>query len=221
MKKKTENNELQTEGRVLRKAALVYDIVQPVVTLGQENRLNKRIADILNIQDAQSVLDIGCGTGLLTYAIAAKYPKAELVGIDASEEMIAVAQKKRCPKNCQYKAALAEAIPFEDGKFDVVVSALFFHHVNKSLKQKVFQEIKRVLKPNGILVIADIGKPYTMIGKFMAYSGWVFLRQPEIKENIDGMVPCMMDEFGFGNPVELMRASGYIYVWKGVKSTSL
>lgn len=203
---------LPTRGRVLVKAAKVYDAVQPFVTLGQEARLNKWLAQQVKLPKGAQVLDIGCGTGLLTVQIAESDSDINVIGIDASKPMIEVANRKRSRDNCHFQQALGEELPFPDNHFDLVSSALFFHHVDQQLKHQTLEEIRRVLKPNGELLIADMDKPYTALGWAMSWTAWKLLRQPEIKENMDGILRQEIDAVGFANLTELARFSGYIRV---------
>ncbi len=209
---------LPTQGRVLTKAATVYDWVQPIVTLGQEARLNRWIAQRLNLEGQRHVLDVGCGTGLLTLAIAERYPSSRVVGVDASKAMIGVANRKRTRTNCSYRQALAEDLPFGEETFDVVTSALFFHHVNQDLKLRCLREAWRVLKPRGMLVVADMDRPYTLLGWAMSATAWKLFRQPEIKENMDGMMERLIPKAGFGQAERHARFSGYISVLSAGKA---
>ncbi|MDY0189993.1 MAG: class I SAM-dependent methyltransferase [Desulfuromonas sp.] len=204
---------LPTRGRVLVRAAVVYDLVQPFVTLGQEARLNRWLAQQIDLPDNSQILDIGCGTGLLTVRIAEQHPQVNVVGIDASKPMIAVADKKRASHNCHFQQALGEDLPFPDAHFDLVTSALFFHHIDRELKQRTLQEIRRVLKPGGMLLIADMDRPYTALGWAMSWTAWKLLRQPEIKENMDGVLRAEIDSSGFVGQRELGKFSGYIRVF--------
>jgi len=208
---------LPTQGRVLAKAATVYDAVQPLITFGQERRLNTWVADKLDLGDGSRALDVGCGTGLLTVAIAERHPSCEVVGIDASKPMLRVARRKRSRPNCSYKQAVAEHLPFDDEFFDVVTSALFFHHVNREYKARSLNEALRVLKPNGRLLTADMGRPYTFLGWAVSHAAWILLRQPEIKENIDGVLGELVTASGFQDFAEVGRFSGYITVFSARK----
>jgi len=203
---------LPTRGRVLVHAASVYDQVQPFVTLGQEARLNRWLAEQIHLPEGAKVLDVGCGTGLLTVRIAERHPHIDVVGIDASKPMIRVATRKRASAKCHFQQALGEDLPFPDNHFSLVSSALFFHHVDRELKQQTLHEIRRVLVPGGQLLVADMDRPYTLLGWAMSWTAWKLFRQPEIKENMDGLLRDEITRAGFQNLVELGRFSGYISV---------
>ena len=68
-------------------------------------------------------------------------------------------------------------LSFEDGRFDAVVSSLFFHHVPMVLKEKALAEAYRVLRPGGKLVIADMHVPTTFMGSLVSHvSRWFFMQ---------------------------------------------
>lgn len=108
------------------------------------------------------VLDMGTGPGYLAL-VASKLvgPDGVAIGIDASPEMIdrARALATRARSAAKYGVASAESLPFAAAAFDVVVSRLVFHHLPGDLKKQALAEIARVLKPNGRLLVADLGSP--------------------------------------------------------------
>lgn len=209
---------LPTRGRVLTHAMWLYDLVQPFVMLGRGGRLNREIADALAPRGDARVLDVGCGTGLLTAEVARRLGSGEAVGIDASRQMVAIATRKRASGTCRFELALAEELPFGDASFDGAVSELFFHHVPLDLKRRSAAEIARVLRPGGRVAIADIDRPWTWFGRFYAGSGWVLLRQPEIKENMDGRLAEVLREAGLDDVTAGYGTLGCIRVWTGRKS---
>jgi len=98
------------------------------------------------------ILEIGVGTGNL----ASKFlnGKFDIIGIDQSREMLLVAKQKH-PK---LKVRLGEflKIPYYNKCFDVIVSTYAFHHLNEKEKVIAIQEMLRVLKDNGLIVIGDL-----------------------------------------------------------------
>jgi len=103
------------------------------------------------IEPAPRVFDIGCGTGRLLRAAAARWPGARLFGIDPAARMISEAA--RLNPGAGFQVARAEELPFPDRSMDVVLSSLSFHHwVDQS---QALREIHRVLRPGGLLALAD------------------------------------------------------------------
>ena len=190
---------MRTTGVTLDHAAPLYDWLAPMMTLGLEARLHRHVIEALALDRPMAVLDIGCGTGTLTRLIANRMPPGGgwIVGIDAAEKMIEVARRKANSPRLQFEAALAEDLPFPPGSFDRVVSTFFFHHLDAGLKRRALEEIHRVLRPGGHAVILDVDIPYTLFGRLSAYAGYWLFQQPEIKENIDGLLRQIMGSGSF------------------------
>jgi ubiquinone/menaquinone biosynthesis C-methylase UbiE len=99
-----------------------------------------------------STLDIGCGTGALLSRLVNDFPDSRLTGVDASSEMLDIA-RGRLPHDVTLRECWAEDLPFEDGSFDTVVSCNMFHFIRSP--NDALDEMLRVLRPNGNLVITD------------------------------------------------------------------
>jgi ubiquinone/menaquinone biosynthesis C-methylase UbiE len=98
------------------------------------------------------VLDVGCGTGELLRRLRARYPAAVLAGLDPVEEMLVVAKEKLSGKE-DLRVGYADALPWNSGSFDVVVSCNMFHYITHPVV--ALQEMGRVLRPGGTLVMTD------------------------------------------------------------------
>lgn len=111
------------------------------------------------ISPEDTVLDIACGTGEFERLLLTDYPTLKIVGVDISEEMLAIAEEK-CSVYPQvsFQTASASALPFANNTFDVIVSASSFHYFGEPLAALI--EMQRVLKPNGKVVILDWCKDY-------------------------------------------------------------
>ena len=109
------------------------------------------------VRDGDRVLDIGCGTGLLSLKIL-RAADCSVTGVDISEEMMSLFKDKIGKLGLSARVSLqqmdAAALKFADNSFDLVVSSVTLHH----LKDKIpaFRNIHRILKPGGRFVIGEI-----------------------------------------------------------------
>jgi ubiquinone/menaquinone biosynthesis C-methylase UbiE len=106
------------------------------------------IAQEVSVPDNAKVLDIGTGPGILPIEIAKRFPAAELIGIDLSEKMIAIANKKKKKSglsNVVFTTMNANALTFDDNFLDMVISTGSMHHWKTP--EIVLNEVYRCLKP--------------------------------------------------------------------------
>lgn len=100
------------------------------------------------------VLDVACGTGTFERLVVLEQPTQSIIGVDLSEKMLEIAEEKcRDYPNVSFQNASVTALPFVDRSFDVVVSASAFHYFENPTAALI--EMRRVLKPEGELVILD------------------------------------------------------------------
>jgi ubiquinone/menaquinone biosynthesis C-methylase UbiE len=121
----------------------------------KEEQTLRRISATLGPAPIGRVLEVACGPGIVAEAIAPLV--SELVCIDATPEMLALAElrlEKSGHSNVTFLKAFAEALPFEAEDFDVIVTRLSFHHFEDI--RAVLSEFRRVLRPQGRLVTADV-----------------------------------------------------------------
>ncbi len=117
--------------------------------------INRISAAVLRNGRMIKILDVGCGPGILTVALAPLVD--EVVALDLTPEMIAQAKKRSDwlgLKNVRFEVGQAEELPFTDGYFDVVVTRLMLHHLLSPTS--AIEEMARVTRKGGLLVVADI-----------------------------------------------------------------
>ena len=215
----------RTEGVTLDHVAPLYDWLAPVMMLGMESGMQRQVIAALDLDAPLAVLDAGCGTGALTRKIFDAMPGGpgrRVVGVDAAEAMIRIAQRKAGNRDgLLFEAALAESLPHHGGCFDRVVSTLFFHHLHYALKVRALDELWRVLRPGGRGVVLDVDIPYTRFGKLCAMGGYWLFQQPEILENIRGRLREALDASAFKGAWRIAsRHNGYISLFELQKPTT-
>lgn len=151
------NQAPRTSGIVLH-SPILYDLTVWLAFLGKERLFREKVLNLGRVTHGESVLDVGCGTG--TLAIAAKKRvgvEGSVHGLDPSMEMLARAEKKvrKAGVEVQFKSGVAEALPFPDAQFDVVLSTVMLHHLPQKTRRQCVTEIRRVLKPEGRVLVVD------------------------------------------------------------------
>jgi ubiquinone/menaquinone biosynthesis C-methylase UbiE len=126
------------------------------------------------------VLEVGPGPGYISIEVARLLPQAEVVGLDLSETMIEIARRNAdeygVSERVEFRWGNASHMPFEDSRFDFVVSSGSLHHWEES--RQVFGEIYRVLKPGRRALISDLRRdvPQEAVKKWTDAIGSRFMR---------------------------------------------
>ena len=162
---------------------------------GRQSRImyNKLALKIENIKH-EYILDIGCGKGFFLEIY--KDNKSKLYGADISPEMIKYAQA-RLGNYAEFKVADSEKLPWNDNSFDIISCILSFHHYPDPMKS--LDEMKRVLKNNGHLTIAEVwvAAPFRYLSNLIAKSK--FNRTGDVKVYSINEWQNMLQNAGFVN----------------------
>lgn len=135
-----------------------YELFSSLALPGVRRRMFARLAERAGTRPGDRVLDIGCGTGALTRAVAATVaPGGGVLGIDPSSRMVGYARDRarRRGENSEFAVGTAQEIDVPDGSFDAVVTSFAVHHVREDGRERAFAEMFRVLRPGGRLMVAD------------------------------------------------------------------
>ena len=118
-------------------------------------QLTQRFVDAIGADAGGVILDVACGPGIVSAALAAR--AREVVALDITPEMLTKA-RQRCAdaglRNVTFREGSATELPFADNAFDAVVTRLSVHHFPEP--RLVLGEMFRVVRPGGALVLADI-----------------------------------------------------------------
>ena len=128
-------------------------------------RLAPLFVEFAGVETGDHVLDVGCGTGALTFA-AATVPSVRAVGVDPSNEFVRAAQQAGDGDRVRFQVGDASALPFPDGSFDRTLSMLVLNFVPDAAA--ALREMIRVTRPNGVVAAAvwDYGDGMQMLRMF-------------------------------------------------------
>jgi demethylmenaquinone methyltransferase/2-methoxy-6-polyprenyl-1,4-benzoquinol methylase len=162
-----------------------YDFLNDLQSFGLHRLWKRRVVQLASVRPGDRALDVCCGTGDLACALAAQ--GAQVVGLDFSEAMLALAQSRvkspksklsspkstaACPK---FLHGDAQHLPFPDVSFDIVTVGYGLR--NLSNWESGLSEMARVTRPGGRLLVLDFGKPENTLWRAL-YFGYLKLVVP-------------------------------------------
>jgi demethylmenaquinone methyltransferase/2-methoxy-6-polyprenyl-1,4-benzoquinol methylase len=153
-----------------------YDLVNRIITWGFDRRWREAAARTCLASSPKRVLDLGCGTGDLTIAIARLAGEVEIVGLDYSQPMLEIARRKAKGLKVAFVNGDAANLAFPDNYFDCVGISFAFRNLTyrNPLTQRALSEVLRVLKPGGRFVIVESSQPKSRLIRwlFHLYLRW-------------------------------------------------
>ncbi|MDR3365556.1 MAG: bifunctional demethylmenaquinone methyltransferase/2-methoxy-6-polyprenyl-1,4-benzoquinol methylase UbiE [Prevotellaceae bacterium] len=174
-----------------------YDLLNRLLSLGVDRWWRQSMVKRVGRRKPQSVLDVATGTG--DSAIALKKSGAtRIVGVDISEQMLKQAQKKPTSAGIEFVKADGERLPFDDGCFDAVT--ISFGIRNFEHRRQGLQEMRRVLKQNGLLLVLELSMPANRIIRSL-YKLYFLRIVPAVGKLVSRnsyayrYLPCSVDEF--------------------------
>jgi ubiquinone/menaquinone biosynthesis C-methylase UbiE len=183
----------------------LYDPVVALTT--REATFKPALLDQAELRPGQRVLDLACGTATLSIAAKQRVPSIELTGLDGDPDILRVARDKaqRAGMKLQFDEGLSHALPYADGSFDVVLCSLFFHHLDRAAKLATLREVLRVLKPGGMLHVADWGRAQDPLMRLAFYGIQLLDGFRTTRDNVHGLLPQFMMDSGFSGVRETRR----------------
>lgn len=154
--------------RILESAPHRYELGIRLLTLGRLDRVYDRLVN--RVEPGQQVLDLGCGTGALTLRAARRGAKVKAIDINA--QMLEIARER------VGEAGLTEAVDLVEmgvaeldgeaaNRYDVVMSGLCFSELSEDEQTYTLHEVTRILRPGGLLLLADEIRPRSFVKRLL------------------------------------------------------
>lgn len=209
--------------RMFDKIAPSYDRLNHALSLGIDRRWRRTAVDALGIHQPQQILDIATGTGDFALLLAKRIKPQHIIGADISEGMMAIGREKVKEEGLQnvisFQYEDCMQLSFPDGSFDAVTSSYGvrnFQNLDKGL-----QEMQRVLRPGGHLLIVELTPPpcFPMKQLFWLYAHVVMPLLGRLISHDDSAytyLPASMEAFPQPEQMEgILRKAGFTEVqWR-------
>jgi len=216
-----------------------YDFLNRWLSAGRDQYWRQAAVDLLSPQKGERFLDIATGTADIALEIASRHPSAlKVMGIDFSGPMLKLGQKKVVEKRLQKTITLqkgcGQSLPFTGTSFHGVISA--FGLRNFSDPESALMEMRRVLKPQGRVVILEFSHPpnpllgwcylfyfqflLPRVGKFFSRheSAYDYLPQSVAKFPMRSELAHLLEQSGFQRVTHRDLTFGIVTLYHGIKN---
>ena len=187
-----------------------------------EKRFRTKLIDHVNPLEGEKILEFGFGTGENLILGVNRNSNVQFKGLDIDPKVKRIAEKKFKANSIDVRLDIYNGgkFPYQNNAFDKVFSSLVFHQLDAKTKESSLNEIHRILKPNGVLIIGDWGKPRSKMMRIMFYFVQILDGFATTKDNVDGKLPTYVEKSGFMDVVETgyinTKIGTYCY-YKGIK----
>lgn len=220
-------------GRMFGAIADRYDLMNRVMTFGRDGRWRHQAAEVAGLSSGRRALDVATGTGDLAFDLAADVaPDGEVIGVDFVPEMLALARRKAVGRNLpvRFREADALALPFDADAFDAVSCGFGLRNFDD--RQRALDEMARVVRPGGRVVILELTPPRNdlarhymnevvpRLGQLLAKAREAYTYLPESAEEFPGpdALGRMMQTAGLRNVTYRLLNFGTVALHWGTKS---
>lgn len=167
-----------------------------IAVFAREQLLRGGVIEAIKIEgiDSPRILELGCGTGSLSLALAESLKGASITGLDLDPVALSIAQRKSGAEQVEWLTGNVLDEPPAPGTWDCVVISLVLHHLKPADQPVALRQALAALRPGGTFHVVDFAPPQNRIAKL----GWPILQRIDGVENTtplgDGALPGMIDE---------------------------
>jgi demethylmenaquinone methyltransferase / 2-methoxy-6-polyprenyl-1,4-benzoquinol methylase len=159
------NKKADHVGEVFHSVAEEYDLMNDVMSFGMHRIWKQMLIELSELTEGAIALDIASGTADIPRLISEKFQSVSIHVTDINHSMLALGRERSINENffqkCSFALASGESLPYKDNTFDLV--SVGFGLRNFTDKEKGLKEMKRVLRPGGVLLILEFSKPTNSI----------------------------------------------------------
>jgi demethylmenaquinone methyltransferase/2-methoxy-6-polyprenyl-1,4-benzoquinol methylase len=219
--------------RMFARIAPTYDLMNRLMTFGQDQRWRREVVDLCNLPLRGRLLDVGTGTGDIAYTAAQAQPTAVAFGADFTYEMMAAGVGKVSGVAVPFTQADVYALPYADESFDAVVSGFLIRNVVDRVA--AFREMARVTRPGGRVICLETTPPAaTFVGRMSQLyilrvvpllgglisgdrTAYSYLPQSTVAFPEPEALRQMMEQAGLRNAIYQKRMLGAVAIHVGLK----
>ena len=178
-------------------------------------RLRREVVETAGVPPGARVLDVATGTGAQALAFAGS--AKEVIGVDLSETMLAVARRKDHSEHVSFVRADATDLPFPAGRFDVACVSFALHEMPASVRDRVVREVARVTRHAGTLVVVDYALPAGRIASALAFRLVRLYERDHYAEFVRSDLPALLEGVGIAVRTDRRALFGNVRILVGDK----
>lgn len=202
-----------------------YDLLMKwcFLPFGGEEKVRTRLLESIALHPGEKILDLGCGTGNATFAIAAKAPqRVRIFGLDLSLGQLRRAAAKNRLASVAFVGGDARATCFPEAYFDKVFVTHMIHELPRHDRLAVLKEAHRVLKPDGTLVMLELDDPPSLLLRGLLALWWFYwlplnFETPTRRDMFRCVLSKEVEQAGFAGVRKTSIARGAFQVVEGKK----
>ena len=182
-----------------------YDFIVHATTLGADGRWKRRIVDAIP-KGARRILDLASGTGILTFAVAERFPEAQVIGVELRDEYLQIARRRARERGLdRVEFVLGRAEDYREGRYDAIVSSYLAKYADLAV---LAHHARSMLEPGGLVLMHDFTYPSNPTAE-----RWWRLQFALIQPVFGTLYPAWRPAFA-GLP-QLIRETRWVEEWVG------